>query len=297
MQKKVRIISPSGSIDPTLITQAADNLRQQGFDVVIGKHALGAVGRFAGTEEERLHDLNEALADSSCQFILCARGGYGLMQILDKVHVPTNAAPTIIGFSDITALHCLMGHHSLPSIHGVMCKHIAEGLGQGKQGRLESAEALLRVMNEEDLCYQVPAHAYNKEGVASGTLRGGNLSLIYGLQGSPYACPVHPGDILFIEDVGEHPYAIDRMMQNLRLSGILSQLGGLIVGQFSDYEEDPRMPYTVYEGIRQMVEPYQYPVLFDFPAGHVERNFPLILNATCQLQVSAHTSILRQSHV
>lgn len=287
MMKKIRIVSPSGSLDAALIDHAAARLQQEGYEVVIGSHAKGAVGRFAGTEDERLADLQEALNDADCQFILCGRGGYGLMQIVDRIAVPEHC-PVVIGFSDITALHCLMGHHGKPSIHGVMCKHLSEGR--------ESANQLLHLMQEKAIRYELPHHPLNREGRCKGVLRGGNLSLIYGLQATPFDCPVQPGDILFIEDVGEHPYAIDRMMQNLRLSGMLSRLGGLIVGQFSDYEEDNRMPYTVYEGIRKMVEAYDYPVLFDFPAGHVEQNWPLVMNAQCELDITNNASFFAQKY-
>jgi len=260
-----------------------------GYEVVEGKHARGEHGRFSGTEDERVADLNEALADMSTDFVLCTRGGYGLAQIVDRIEVPASKTPTVIGFSDITALHNLMGHHGKASIHGVMCKHISE-----YDSHRESVDALLHMMAFQPTEYRLPAHPLNREGETTGTLRGGNLCVLYGLQDTPYNCPIAPGDILFIEDVGEHPYAIDRMMQNLRLSGVLAKLGGLVVGQFSDYEEDPRMPYTVYEGIRRMVEPYDYPCLFDFPAGHVERNLPLIINATCHLRVNKEGATLAQ---
>lgn len=288
MQKRIAIFSPSGAIDPALMDGAAARLRAEGFLVDVAPHARGAFGRFAASEEDRLADLNALLRDQQYDYILAARGGYGLMQIIDKVALPAGKVPCVIGFSDITALHCLMGHSGHPSIHGVMCKHLSE------EPSRESADALISLLKGNALSYSLPAHPLNKEGRVQGILRGGNLSLLYGLQATPFCCPIAPGDILFIEDVGEHPYAIDRMMHNLRLSGALARLGGLVVGQFSDYEEDPRMPYTVYEGIRKMVEPYSYPVLFDFPAGHVLRNLPLVLNAPCQLCVSASGSTFNQ---
>ena len=285
--KKIEIIAPSGAIEPSLVHAAAQRLQSWGFDVQIAPHTLCQYGRFAAPPADRLADLNAAL-HSDADYILCARGGYGLAQIIDQVKVPMSDSPTLIGFSDITALHCLMGHAGHKSIHGAMCKALASDAKADRR----SAEALRQLLIGEPLQYQLPAHPLNRQGTAEGFLRGGNLSILYSLQGSPFACPVSEGDILFIEDVGEHPYAIDRMMQNLRLSSILSRIGGLIVGQFSDYEEDPRMPYSVYEGIREMVEPYNYPVWFDFPSGHTDLNMPLLLNAPCQMQVNATESIL-----
>ncbi|MBQ9340003.1 MAG: LD-carboxypeptidase [Paludibacteraceae bacterium] len=273
MSYKIRIISPSGVIEPELVYKSASFLRSRGFDVSISAHACGSYGRFSGTAEERLSDLNEALCDPELDYILCSRGGYGLVQIIDRVVVPEDRCPTVVGFSDITALHNLMGCHGKPSVHGVMCKHIAE-----YDSRTEAVEQLLHVLTKDTIDYRLPSHPHNKTGAVEGTIRGGNLSVLYGLQGTPYATPINAGDILLIEDIGEHPYAIDRMMHNLRLSGVLSRLGGLIVGQFSDCEEDPRMPYTIYEGIKRLTEPYNYPVVFNFPAGHVADNRPVILN-------------------
>jgi len=287
MPKKVIIIAPAGAIDPALVDGAAERLKQWGMDVTVAPHARGAYGRFAATEEERLADINDALR-SDADYILCARGGYGVAQIIDRIAVPEKA-PVIIGFSDITALHCLMGQHNKVSVHGSMCKALcAEELSE--EGR--SAQALRLLMEGEKPEYALPAHPLNILGEASGKLRGGNLSLIYSLQSTPFRCPVQEGDILFIEDVGEHPYAIDRMMQNLRLSGMLAKLGGLVVGQFSDTEEDPRMPYSIYEGIHRMTEPYGYPVIFDFPAGHVDTNMPLMMNADCRICVSENGASL-----
>ena len=285
--KKIEIIAPSGAIEPSLVHTAAQRLQSWGFDVRIAPHALCQYGRFAAPPADRLADLNTALR-SDADYLLCARGGYGLAQIIDQVEVPESGSPTIIGFSDITALHCLMGHAGRTSIHGAMCKALASDADADSR----SAEALQRLILGEPLRYQLSAHPLNRQGKAAGCLRGGNLSILYSLQGSPYACPVSEGDILFIEDIGEHPYAIDRMMQNLRLSGMLSRIGGLIVGQFSDYEEDPRMPYSVYEGIRNMVEQYDYPVWFDFPSGHTDFNMPILLNAPCQMQVCSTECLL-----
>lgn len=292
MKKKVIITAPAGAIDPGIIDAAAEQLTERGMQVEITPHAKGAFGRFSGTPEERLKDLEDALC-SDADYVLCARGGYGVAQIIDKLQMPARCVaqsdlaqavegrmPRVIGFSDITALHGWMGQRGVVSVHANMCKDIAEW-----EMHREGNELLLQVMAGEPLQYALPSHPLNRLGAAKGTLRGGNLSILISMQGTPFACPVEPGNILFIEDIGEHPYAIDRMMQNLRLSGMLSRLGGLVVGQFSGMEEDPKMPYSVYEGIRKMVEPYDYPVVLGFPAGHVDRNLPLLMNAPCELRV------------
>ena len=289
--KHVHIVSPSGAVSPAFVDGAAEVLRGRGYLVTIGRHTRGSYGRFAGMEEERLEDLNEGLADESVDVLLCSRGGYGLAEIIDRVQVPEGKCPLVTGFSDITALHNLMGRHGKMSVHGVMCKHIAENGGEG-----ESAKALIECIETLHVAYDIPKHQCNISGEVKGMLRGGNLSVMYGLQGTPYAVPVKQGDILFIEDVGEHPYAVDRMMQNLRLSGLLGKIGGLVVGQFSDYDEDPAMPFTVYEGIRRMIVDYGVPVMFDFPAGHVPRNLPLLMNAPCMLTVGDKGAKLVQEY-
>lgn len=287
-ERHIRIISPSGTINPEYIEGASQRLRSWGYEVSEGIHARGEYGRFSGTDEERLADLHEALADPSVDVILCSRGGYGLQRIIDQISlspIATNHSPLLIGFSDITALHQLAGIHGCSTLHGLMCKHIAT--------LPEDSEALLlfrKALEGDPLTYERPAHPLNRQGEAQGTLIGGNLSVLYGLQGTPYSLnavlDAHPeGCILFIEDIAERHYHIDRMMQNLRMSGVLARIKGLVVGQFTDCEPDPLMMKTVYDTICEAVEAYSYPVLFDFPAGHVDDNRPLRLNAPARLEV------------
>lgn len=295
--KTIHILSPSGAIAPDLIDRAAERLRLFGYRVSVAPHAYGAYGRFAGTPAERIADLADALANPAIDAILCARGGYGLQQILPALDnrelllrplalASGSPAPILIGFSDITALHQWCGLHGLPSLHALMCKHLAEL-------PLDSEPVQLwhQALQGEPLCYTLPAHPLNRAGQITGRLIGGNLSVLYGLQGTPYSLarlldaePDTPA-ILFIEDIAERHYHIDRMMQNLRMSGVLSRIAGLVVGQFSDCDDDPSMNCSVAETILRATDGYDYPVLFDFPAGHVERNLPLWLNAPCSLSV------------
>jgi len=274
--KGIRIISPSGVIDPSFIDGAVARLRAWGYAVSEGAHARDAWGRFAGTDEDRLSDLVEALQDKSVDMILCARGGYGLQRILDRI--PPVTKP-VIGFSDITALHQLAAISGQPSLHAIMCKHLATLPEES-----EEVQSFRRALAGEALEYTWPGHPLNRFGEAEGLLIGGNLSVLYGLQGTPYDLrsivdlrfkieDCKP--ILLIEDIGERHYHIDRMMRNLRMSGVLAGLGGLIVGQFTDCEDDPLMGCTVYETIKEAVADYDYPVLFDAPFGHVTHNLPL----------------------
>ena len=329
---KIKIVSPSGAIDPQYIDRATDVLRGWGYEVSEAAHARGKVGRFAASDEERVADIAEALTDPAVDMILCARGGYGLQRIIDRI--PPIHKP-IIGFSDITALHMLAAQTGQATIHAMMSKGISETKGLSPSSCvLHPSSFLQRALAQEPLHYELPAHPLNRAGKTKGTLIGGNLSVLYGLQGTAYGlderlrikdkrlnsndfkevrslCRTQYKDasetkvispsslspslcregwggsplILFIEDVGERHYHIDRMMNNLRLSGVLAKISGLIVGQFSDCEDDPSMGCTVYETIRHAVEPYHYPVVFNFPAGHVEENMPLYLNAPVEIDV------------
>ena len=326
---KIKIVSPSGAIDPQYIDRATEVLRGWGYEVSEAAHARGKVGRFAASDEERVADIAEALTDPAVDMILCARGGYGLQRIIDRI--PPIHKP-IIGFSDITALHMLAAQTEQATIHAMMCKGISETKGLSPSSCvLHPSSFLQRALAQEPLHYELPAHPLDRAGKTKGTLVGGNLSVLYGLQGtayglnerlrikdkrlnssmdegarikderlnsadsetletkviSPSSCVLHPSSsaILFIEDVGERHYHVDRMMNNLRLSGVLAKISGLIVGQFSDCEDDPSMGCTVYETIRHAVEPYHYPVVFNFPAGHVEENMPLYLNAPVEMDV------------
>lgn len=277
----IRIVSPSGAIEPEYIKGAAERLLSLGFEVSEGRYSRNSHGRFAATDDERVQDLREALDDKTVDMILCSRGGYGLQRIIDRIgeiHKP------IIGFSDITALHQLAAISHQPTLHSIMCKHIAT--------LPETSEALQRtieVLQGKSIHYELPAHSLNRCGKTTAPLRGGNLSVLYGLQGTPYGLQPSAVSIqkpvLLIEDIGERHYHIDRMMNNLRLSGVLENISGLIVGQFTDCEDDPLMGETIQETIARYAAPYDYPVVFDFPAGHVEHNLPIWLNRTATLIV------------
>ena len=283
--KHIRIISPSGVIDPAYIDGASSRLRAWGYKVSEGAHARDAWGRFAGTDENRLSDLIDAFRDPSVDLILCSRGGYGLQRIIDRVP-PFHK--TLIGFSDITALHQCAAFSGQPSIHGIMCKHIAT--------LSEESEPILRLkqlLAGEAIEYTWAAHPLNRPGEAQGVLVGGNLSVLYGLQGTPLGMnnelhTVHKDQklILLIEDINERHYHIDRMMRNLKMSGLLAKISGLIVGQFTDCEDDSLMGCSVYETIKETVAEYDYPVLFNAPIGHVEHNLPVPLGVSVQMGYS-----------
>ena len=286
--KHIRIISPSGAIDPSYIDGASARLRSWGFEVSEGAHARGKWGRFAGTDEERLSDLAAAIQDPNVDAILCSRGGYGLQRIIDRV--PTLTKP-VIGFSDITALHQLSAISGQASVHGIMCKHIAT-LPEDS----EPMQALRRILSGQSVQYTWDAHPLNRPGEAHAPIVGGNLSVLCGLQGTPWGLQQEAiriqFPILLIEDIGERHYHIDRMMRELRMSGVLAHLSGLIVGQFTDCDDDPMMNASVYETIKEAVADYDYPLIFNAPIGHVEHNLPLLLNHHASIDSAAHCTLL-----
>lgn len=283
---KVVILSPSGKIEAQWVEGLKAVLESYGLVVSVAQHTLCAKGRFAGTDNERIQDLQEAINDAQVKAIFCSRGGYGLARIIDKIDFSAlkSDAKWIVGFSDITALHNALSRVGVASIHGIMAKHItlkAEGL-----------DNLMTMLFGGNVAYEVPAHEFNKVGEAEGELIGGNLSVLYGLRGTPFDLN-YRGKILFIEDLGERLYHIDRMMHNLRLGGVFAQISGLVVGQFTDIDEDDSFSGGVYGVIRDAVKDYNIPVCFNFPAGHVDNNQPLKMGANYKLEVLKDKAILK----
>lgn len=271
--KHIRILSPSGVINPELILGAQKRLASWGYQVSIGPHAMSQYGRFAGTAAERLADINQALADPTVDIILCSRGGYGLQQILDQIQLPTRPKaewPLIVGYSDITELHCLMALHGVRTLHMSMCKDLSE-LADDDPTLLAMRAALASETSHptlQELAHNTP-------------IIGGNLSVLYGLQGTPWELnkiidQMDNSPILLIEDIGETHYHIDRMLHNLRMSGVLARVSGLIIGHFTDCQDDERMGCTIEETIRQAVSEYDYPVILA-PIGHEQPNWPVML--------------------
>ncbi|HOV83337.1 MAG TPA: LD-carboxypeptidase [Paludibacteraceae bacterium] len=278
---RLQIISPASCIEPNYIEGAKKVLASWNLEISEGKFARSAYGRFAGTKNQRINDLQKALNDSSLRAILCSRGGYGLAQIIDKIDFSnfTKSPKWVIGFSDISILHAAIARYKIASLHGIMAKQLTE-----LEPLSEPVQQLKNILWGKFPIYEMKAHPLNRLGEATGKLIGGNLSVLMGLRSS-YFDFEYKNAILFIEDVGEQLYQIDRMMQNLRLSGILKKLAGLIVGQFSDCPEDPLMMQTIEEIIFEAAKEYYFPICFNFPAGHVDNNLPLIMGNPVTLRV------------
>ncbi len=283
---RIAIVSPAGPVDSALVFAAADTLRGQGYTVDIFPSALGKSGQYAALDSARLADLRAALTDSTVRAILCSRGGYGAVHLLDSLSaLPLERDPKwLIGFSDISALHALLASRGIASIHGNMCKHIALGPDD------EDNATFLAMLRGYRPVYEMPSDSLNRPGHASGRLLGGNLAVIAELISTPYDV-IQPGTILFIEDVEEPIYKIERIMYQLRLSGVLPRLGGLVVGQFTGYR--PNDSYETMERmIADMVAPYDYPVAYNAPIGHVDHNVPVIQSADVTLDVTPEGATL-----
>lgn len=278
---RVAIISPSSKIDKQFLKGAKKRLESWGLKVVMGKHAGGSSGRYAGTIKQRLKDLQGAMDDPKVKAILCSRGGYGVVHLIDKIDFTAfhEHPKWLMGFSDITALHYLFQKNGFASLHSLMARHLAVEPGDDPCA-LHLEEILFGTLPT----YVCSKHKLNRQGCAKGVLRGGNMAVAYGLRGTPYDIPAE-GTILFIEDISESPHAIERMMYNLKLGGVLEKLSGLIIGQFTEYEENRSLGKELYAALADLVKEYDYPVCFDFPVGHVTHNLPLISGGQVELTV------------
>jgi muramoyltetrapeptide carboxypeptidase len=278
---KIAITCPAKKL-PNPMTDAINLLKSWGLEVVLGDTVNLSFHQFAGDDEQRAQDLQRFIDDDSIKAIIAARGGYGTIRMIDLVDFSrlSQSPKWLVGFSDITILHThLYNNFSLQTIHGQMPVNIPDA-------SIESLESLRRALFGEEISYEIISHALNRSGEAKGILIGGNLSLLVSVAGSVSDLD-YSGKILFIEDVGEYLYAVDRMIRMLDRAGKLKDLAGLIVGGFSEIKDND-IPFgqTIEEIIMDVVEKYAYPVCFDFPAGHVPDNRALVLGKVVQVAVA-----------
>ena len=278
----VAIVSPAGALQqPEVLHAAADRLAAWGLKVVVAPHASARDGYFAGSIDERADDFLAVLRDDSIKAIFCSYGGYGCVHLLPRIGDEIARFPKwIIGMSDCSALLAACVSSGTMSLHAVQCRHLAQ------MGNDKSSEFLQKTLFGWLPCYSLPAHPLNRLGSAKGTIVGGNLSVLSALISTPYDI-LKPERILFIEDINEPLYKIERMLYTLKLSGVLGSLKALVVGSFSGCKENKDLGGTAYGLIRRMVEEYDYPVCFDFPVGHGGECYPLIEGATANLEINA----------
>jgi muramoyltetrapeptide carboxypeptidase len=286
---KVAIVSPAKKLKQS-IDYAIALLEGWGLEVIIGKSVYAAHHQFAGNDALRAEDLQCYLDQKDIKAIIAARGGYGTIRIIDALNFSVfNDHPKwVVGFSDITVLLShITGTEQTQSIHGQMP-------GTFDDASPESIESLRKALFGEDLSYTYDSEFPNQPGEAEGILIGGNLSLLVALEGSPSAMDFKD-KILFLEDVGEYEYSIDRMLRMLKRSGKLAELKGLIIGAFNHIElEDIPFGQGADEVIAEIVNDYGYPVCFNFPVGHIEDNRAMVLGKNTILKVEQHQVSFQQ---
>ncbi|MCG8697704.1 MAG: LD-carboxypeptidase [Bacteroidales bacterium] len=271
----IAIIAPGGFIEQEYVIHTRRILNKHGFKVIFGDNLFKSHHQFAGTDEERTFDFQKALYDDSVNAILCARGGYGSIRVMQNLEWEFyNKTPKwICGFSDITIFHSYLSNQSIQSIHSWMPVNVKEE-HTGDEPWLNS---LISVLKGETYQLEFESHMDNTLKQFKGKVVGGNLSILYSLLGTPLEIDTED-KILFIEDVSEHYYHVDRMLQSFRLAGKLDNLKGILVGSFTDMKNNKR-PFglSIPQLIKEAVGEAKYPLIFNIPAGHREQNYPLII--------------------
>lgn len=291
----IGITCPSGFVSKERIAYAVMVLERWGFKVKTGQTVGTEYHYFSGDDAARLNDLQNMLDDPAIDAILMGRGGYGMSRIIDQIDFTAfrQKPKWICGFSDITVLHNhIQAKFGIPTLHSPMC-----GAFKEETEHTEYIQSLHKILSGIPLHHEIPASQYNRIGKAEGVLTGGNVAILAHLSGSVSEVNTK-GKILFIEDVGEYLYNLDRMLLNLKRAGKFDHLKALVVGSFTDMQDTER-PFgqTVAEIIWDKVKEYNYPVLFNFPAGHQEVNFPLALGMKYTLEVTENGGKLQQTQI
>ena len=285
----ISIVAPSGVLNDfdNKITKAINIFESWGLNVVLGNHIYDKNGHFAGTDKNREKDFQNALDNKNIKAIWCARGGYGAVRIIDNLNFDSylKNPKWIIGFSDITVIHNKLNLLNSESIHAMMIT----GFDDIDQNN-DSLSKLKNVLFGDNLSYSINSNKNNKTGKSEGILVGGNLTLIQSTIGSKTELKMKD-KILFIEEIGEYAYHIDRMLYSLKRADYFENCKGLIVGQISDVKKNTTdFGRSINEIILDILDEYNFPILFDFPAGHEKTNFPIILGRKVILDVSKSDS-------
>lgn len=277
---KIKIVSPAKGIEPSLVFDAKEFWEKQGFSVELGEFCIGKYNYFSGTDQERTSDFQDALDNPEIKAIICARGGYGSIRILDLLNWSSfiRNPKWIIGFSDITVFHHRIQHYGFQSIHATMPLNYKQNSELSLKSLVDSVSGNLTEITTSSV-------AANITGNTKGKLVGGNLSIVYSLFGTDDHID-YQGCILFIEDLCEQLYHIDRMMFALQKAGILNQISGLILGGFTDLKDTDQGFGKAFEQlVLDHISYRNIPVAFDFPAGHIDDNRALIFGREVHLSV------------
>lgn len=287
---KIAIVAPAGRITKDL-SDAVAIFENWGLEVVIGESVGSSFHQFAGDDDLRTKDFQRMLDDDSVKAIVAARGGYGTVRIIDELDFSgfEKNPKWLVGYSDITVLHShIQALFGIPTIHGQMPVTIPDATTL-------SLETLRKALFGEEFDYSYMASSQSRSGEAEGILIGGNLALLVATAGS-VSEPDYKDKILFIEDVSEYYYSVDRMMRMLHRAGRLRDLRGLIIGGFTSLkDDDPAFGFTALQIIMDVVKEYRYPVATDFPAGHIENNQALIFGKRVSLSVQNQNIYLKYS--
>ncbi len=296
----IGITSPAGYIPAEDIQPAVNLVRSWGFAVRIGETVGKKDFTYGGTDEERWKDFQQLLDDREVKAILCARGGYGAVRLIDRWDwsVFKKHPKWIIGFSDITVIHSHLNRQlGIASIHSKMCNSFPADWVNADAVQVDTILSIRRSLQGEKMVYATAASPYNRLGTAKGVLVGGNLRTLESLAGS--ASDIHTaGKILFVEDTGEYLYSIDRMFWNLKRGGKLDRLKGLVIGGFKVKPvEDPADEFgsTLEQIVLEKVKEYDYPVCFNFPVGHQKSNYALKCGLPHVLTVTAGNCSLTET--
>lgn len=284
----IAFVSSARKISRDELVFAKTQVESWGLKVVFGENLFQEENQFAGTGAQRTQDLQDALDNENVKAILFVRGGYGSVQIVDSIDWASfqKNPKWIIGFSDITVFHShIQQNFAVPTLHTAMPITFANNTES-------SLENLRKILFGEKISYQIDTHPLNRVGVMNAEIVGGNLSILYSLLGSESQMNTD-GKILFIEDLDEYLYHIDRMMQALKRAGMLKNLAGLIVGGMSEMN-DNTIPFgkTAEEIIQDVVSEYNYPVAFGFPAGHVDDNNPIVFGEKVRFEVNHKNTLI-----
>ena len=285
---KIAIVSTARKLSLEELKPGIEVLKSWGLEVVLGSNLFEEDNQFAGTKTQRITDFQNALNDESIKAIFCARGGYGTVQIIDELDFANfiKAPKWIVGYSDVTVLHNHINQNfNVQTLHAAMPFGFIDNT-------VEALNSIKNVLFGEQLSYEFDKHPFNRNGEANGELVGGNLSILYSLTGTKSQINTN-GKILFLEDLDEYLYHIDRMMMNLDRAGMLVCLAGLVVGGMTDMN-DNTVPYgkTAKEIIQQTVSKYNYPVCFDFYAGPLNDTRALPMGGKALLKVDDKCSLV-----
>lgn len=288
----VAIVAPSGILKERTgeVEQAVALLNSWGLQVVIGKHVFNKANHFAGTDEERSEDFQNALDDPSISAIWCARGGYGTVRILDRLNFSKfkKNPKWLIGYSDITALHNQMDIEGFESIHAMMCTSLSDDISEIQ----ETVSTFKDAIFGGSLYYTLKGSENNRVGQVTAPLVGGNLTMLHTMLGSKTSIDLS-GKILFIEEIGEYAYHIDRMLQSLKRAGYFNHCKGVIVGDITKVRKNTT-PWgtSVEQLILDALSEYKFPIAFNMPAGHEKDNRAMILGRTIDLVVEKNKSTI-----